>query len=45
LKTWPTLLRARARSILGMVLFNATHQELASIHAGLYAGLAYGSLA
>jgi NADPH2:quinone reductase len=35
---------ARDASILGMVLFNATPQELDGIHAGIGAGLANGSL-
>jgi NADPH2:quinone reductase len=35
---------ARDASILGMVLMNATRQELDSLHAGLIAGLANGTL-
>ncbi len=35
---------AREASILGMMLWNASPQELDSIHAGLYAGLANGTL-
>jgi len=35
---------ARDASILGMVLFNATPQEMDSIHAGIGAALANGSL-
>jgi NADPH2:quinone reductase len=35
---------ARDASILGMVLFNGSEKELASIHAALVAGLANGSL-
>ena len=35
---------ARDASILGMVLFNASHAEMRSIHAALGAGLANGSL-
>lgn len=36
---------ARDAAILGMLLFNATEADLASIHAALVAGLANGSLA
>jgi len=35
---------AREASILGMMLWNASPQELDSIHAGLFAGLANGTL-
>lgn len=35
---------ARDAAILGMMLFNASEKELASIHAGLVAGLANGTL-
>ena len=35
---------SRDAAILGMILFNATAQELASIHAGIGAGLENGSL-
>jgi NADPH2:quinone reductase len=35
---------AREASILGMMLWNASPQELDSLHAGLYAGLANGTL-
>ena len=34
----------RDASILGLVLFNASVEELAAIHAGIYAGLDNGSL-
>jgi NADPH2:quinone reductase len=35
---------ARDASILGMILFNATPQEMEAIHAGIGAGLANGTL-
>src|SRR5574341_513655 len=35
---------AREASILGMMLWNASPQEMDSIHAGLFAGLANGTL-
>lgn len=35
---------AREASVLGMMLWNASPQELDRIHAGLYAGLANGTL-
>jgi NADPH2:quinone reductase len=40
----PREIMRRDAAVLGMVLFNATRQELASIHAGLVAGLENGSL-
>jgi NADPH2:quinone reductase len=40
----PRLAMTRDATILGMSLFNASPQELASIHAGLIAGLETGTL-
>ncbi len=40
----PRAAMGRNASILGMSLFNATKQELVSIHAALNAGLENGSL-
>ena len=40
----PREIMRRDAAVLGMVLFNASRQELASIHAGLVAGLENGSL-
>ncbi len=40
----PREIMGRDAAVLGMVLFNASRQELASIHAGLVAGLENGSL-
>jgi len=40
----PREIMRRDAAVLGMVLFNATRQELASIHAGIIAGLENGSL-
>jgi NADPH2:quinone reductase len=40
----PREIMRRDAAVLGMVLFNASRQELASIHAGIVAGLENGSL-
>ena len=40
----PREIMRRDAAVLGMVLFNASRQELKSIHAGLVAGLENGSL-
>jgi NADPH2:quinone reductase len=40
----PREIMRRDAAVLGMVLFNASRQELVSIHAGLVAGLENGSL-
>jgi len=40
----PREIMRRDAAVLGMVLFNASRQELTSIHAGLVAGLENGSL-
>ena len=40
----PRLAMAREASVLGMMLFNATPQEMASVHAALVAGLEAGTL-
>lgn len=40
----PRLAMARDATVLGMMVFNATPQELASVHAGLVAGLEAGTL-
>lgn len=40
----PRLAMSRDASILGMVLFNASPQELASVHAAVVAGLEAGTL-
>jgi NADPH2:quinone reductase len=40
----PRLAMARDAAVLGMVLFNATPQELASAHAAIVAGLEAGTL-
>jgi len=40
----PREIMRRDAAVLGMVLFNASRQELASIHAGIVAGLENGTL-
>ncbi|MDQ3918288.1 MAG: NADPH:quinone reductase [Acidobacteriota bacterium] len=40
----PRLAMVREASVLGMVLFNASPQELASVHAAIVAGLEAGTL-
>jgi len=40
----PRLAMARDATVLGMMIFNATPQELASVHAALVAGLEAGTL-
>ena len=40
----PRLAMAREATVLGMMLFNATPQEMASVHAALVAGLEAGTL-
>src|ERR671935_58891 len=40
----PRLAMARDAAVLGMMVFNATPQELASVHAAIVAGLEAGTL-
>jgi NADPH2:quinone reductase len=40
----PRAAMGKDAAILGMILFNATPVEMESIHAGLFAGLANGTL-
>jgi NADPH2:quinone reductase len=40
----PREIMRREAAVLGMMLWNASHQDLASIHAGIVAGLENGSL-